>query len=256
MPLYALEDWRPELPSENECWVAPNASLIGRVRLAKGVSVWFGSVLRGDNDWITIGENSNVQDLCVLHTDPGIPLSLGANCSVGHGAVVHGATVGNNCIIGMGATLLNRCKIGNNSIVAANALIAGRQGISGQLAPGRRTRACGTQDHGKRHSDVAAQRGDLSPALAALSRGAADCFRGRGTLPIPGEHSLLQPTMSQVPSGRRQARPVAAWQAINENSLRVSRATASFRTPVIHSDLQISVRIVVCNFFAPGVARW
>lgn len=123
MPLYALEDWRPELPGENECWIAPNASLIGRVRLAKGVSVWFGSVLRGDNDWITIGENSNVQDLCVLHTDPGIPLALGANCSVGHGAVVHGATVGNNCIIGMGATLLNRCKIGNNSIVAANALI-------------------------------------------------------------------------------------------------------------------------------------
>jgi carbonic anhydrase/acetyltransferase-like protein (isoleucine patch superfamily) len=123
MPLYALEDWRPELPGENECWIAPNATLIGRVRLAKGVSVWFGSVLRGDNDWITIGENSNVQDLCVLHTDPGIPLSLGANCSVGHGAVVHGATVGNNCIIGMGATLLNRCKIGNNSIVAANALI-------------------------------------------------------------------------------------------------------------------------------------
>jgi carbonic anhydrase/acetyltransferase-like protein (isoleucine patch superfamily) len=123
MPLYALEDWRPELPGENECWIAPNASLIGRVRLAKGVSVWFGSVLRGDNDWITIGENSNVQDLCVLHTDPGILLALGANCSVGHGAVVHGATVGNNCIIGMGATLLNRCKIGNNSIVAANALI-------------------------------------------------------------------------------------------------------------------------------------
>ena len=123
MPLYALGDWRPELPGENECWIAPNASLIGRVRLAKGVSVWFGSVLRGDNDLITIGENSNVQDLCVLHTDPGIPLALGANCSVGHGAVVHGATVGNNCIIGMGATLLNRCKIGNNSIVAANALI-------------------------------------------------------------------------------------------------------------------------------------
>ena len=124
MPLYALQDWRPELPQEGEYWIAPDASIIGRVRLAKGVSVWFGSVLRGDNDWITIGENSNIQDLCVLHTDPGIALTLGANVSVGHGAVIHGATVGDNCIIGMGATLLNRTKIGRNSVVGANALVA------------------------------------------------------------------------------------------------------------------------------------
>ena len=123
MPLYALDDWRPELPPEGEYWIAPNASLIGRVRLARGVSVWFGSVLRADNDWIAIGENTNIQDLCVLHTDPGIPLTLGANVSVGHGAVVHGATVGDNTIVGMGATLLNRCRIGKNSIVGANALI-------------------------------------------------------------------------------------------------------------------------------------
>lgn len=123
MPLYALNDWAPELPAGGEYWIAPNATLIGRVRIARGVSIWFGSVLRADNDWISIGENSNIQDLCVLHTDPGIALTLGANVSVGHGAVVHGATVGDNCIIGMGATLLNRCRIGNNSIVGANALI-------------------------------------------------------------------------------------------------------------------------------------
>ncbi|HXJ02350.1 MAG TPA: gamma carbonic anhydrase family protein [Micropepsaceae bacterium] len=123
MPLYALDDWQPELPPDGECWIAPNATLIGRVRLAKGASVWFGSVLRGDNDWISIGERTNIQDLSVLHTDPGIPLSLGANVSVGHGAIVHGATVGDNTIVGMGATLLNRCKIGRNSIVGANALV-------------------------------------------------------------------------------------------------------------------------------------
>lgn len=123
MPMYALSDWRPELPPEGEFWIAPDANIIGRVRLARGVSVWFGSVLRGDNDWISVGENSNIQDLCVLHTDPGIPLSLGANVSVGHGAVVHGATVGDNCIIGMGATLLNRAKIGKNCVVGANALV-------------------------------------------------------------------------------------------------------------------------------------
>ena len=123
MPLYALDDWHPELPPEGKYWIAPNATLIGRVRLAAGVSVWFGSVLRGDNDQISVGENSNIQDLCVLHTDPGIVLSIGANVSVGHGAILHGATVGDNCIIGMGATLLNRCRIGRNSIVGANALI-------------------------------------------------------------------------------------------------------------------------------------
>ena len=103
MPLYALNDWRPELPPESEYWIAPNASLIGRVRLGKGASIWFGSVIRADNDWITIGERANV--------------------SVGHGAVIHGATVGDTTIIGMGATLLNRCRIGRNSIVGANALI-------------------------------------------------------------------------------------------------------------------------------------
>ena len=123
MPMYALGDWRPVLPNEGEYWVAPNASLIGRVRLLKGASVWFGSVLRGDNDWITVGERCNIQDLSILHTDPGIPLTLGTNVTIGHGVVLHGATVGDNTIIGMGATLLNRAKIGKNSIVGAHALI-------------------------------------------------------------------------------------------------------------------------------------
>ena len=123
MPLYALEDWRPELPPEGEYWIAPNATLIGRVRIAKGASVWFGSVLRGDNDWISVGENTNIQDLCVIHADPGIPVTLGSNVSVGHAAIIHGAIVGDNSIIGMGATLLNRSKIGKNSIVGANALV-------------------------------------------------------------------------------------------------------------------------------------
>src|SRR5438105_8206700 len=116
MPLYALKDWRPELPEADECWIAPNATLIGRVRIAKGASVWFGSVLRGDNDWISVGENANIQDLCILHTDPGIPLTIGANVSVWQGAFVHGAPVGDNCIIGLGATLFNLAGIARNSI--------------------------------------------------------------------------------------------------------------------------------------------
>ena len=150
MPLYALDDWRPELPAEGEYWIAPNASLIGRVRLAKGASVWFGSVLRGDNDWIELGENTNIQDLCVLHTDPGISLRLGANVSVGHGAVIHGAIVGDNCIVGMGATLLNRAKIGKNSIVGANALVPeGKEFPDNSLivgVPGKVVRTLAEQD--------------------------------------------------------------------------------------------------------------
>jgi carbonic anhydrase/acetyltransferase-like protein (isoleucine patch superfamily) len=123
MALYALGDWHPILPAEGDCWIAPNATLIGRVRMLKGASVWFGSVLRGDNDWITVGERCNIQDLAVLHTDPGIPLTLGTDVTIGHGVIVHGATVGDNSIIGMGATLLNRARIGRNSIVGANALV-------------------------------------------------------------------------------------------------------------------------------------
>ena len=123
MAIYALEDWRPELPPAGEYWLAPTASLIGRVRLLRGASVWFGAVLRGDNDWITVGERTNIQDLAVLHTDPGMPITLGANVTIGHGVILHGATVGDNTVIGMGATLLNHAKIGKNSIVGAHALI-------------------------------------------------------------------------------------------------------------------------------------
>jgi carbonic anhydrase/acetyltransferase-like protein (isoleucine patch superfamily) len=123
MPLYALEDWRPELPKKGEYWLAPNATLIGRVKLLPGASIWFGAVLRGDNELITVGERTNIQDLSILHTDPGIPITLGNDVTIGHGVVLHGATVGDNTVIGMGATLLNRCRIGKNSIVGAHALI-------------------------------------------------------------------------------------------------------------------------------------
>lgn len=123
MPLYALEDWSPELPPKGQYWLAPTATLIGKVKLLPGASVWFGAVLRGDNELITVGERTNIQDLSILHTDPGIPITLGSDVTIGHGVVLHGATVGDNTVIGMGATLLNRCKIGKNSIVGAHALI-------------------------------------------------------------------------------------------------------------------------------------
>jgi carbonic anhydrase/acetyltransferase-like protein (isoleucine patch superfamily) len=123
MGVYALGGSRPELPGQGEYWLAPNASLIGKVRLKKGASVWFGAVIRGDNDWITIGENSNVQDGAVLHTDDGIALDVGANVTIGHGAVIHGARIGDNCLIGINATVLNRVVLGASCLVGANALL-------------------------------------------------------------------------------------------------------------------------------------
>lgn len=123
MSIYALDDARPEFPAQGEFWVAPDASLIGRVRLLRNASVWFGAVLRGDNDWIVIGENSNVQDNSVIHTDPGQPALLGANVTVGHRVILHSATIGDNTLIGMGSTVLSGAKIGANCLVGANALI-------------------------------------------------------------------------------------------------------------------------------------
>jgi len=123
VPLYALEGARPDLPGEGDHWVAPTAVLIGRVRLLKDASVWWGAVLRGDNEWIEIGERSNVQDGSVFHTDMDAPLTIGADCTIGHKAILHGCTIGDNSLIGMGATVLNHARIGRNCIVGANALI-------------------------------------------------------------------------------------------------------------------------------------
>jgi carbonic anhydrase/acetyltransferase-like protein (isoleucine patch superfamily) len=123
MAIYALDGIAPELPAEGSFWIAPDAAVIGRVRLLPMASVWFGAVIRGDNEWITIGENSNVQDGAVLHTDLGLRLIVGQNCTIGHKAVLHGCEVGANTLIGMGAVILNRAKIGSNCLIGANALI-------------------------------------------------------------------------------------------------------------------------------------
>lgn len=123
MPLYAIDGIGPELPPDGTYYIAPTAVLIGRVRLLKNASVWFGAVLRGDNDWITIGEQSNVQDNVTIHADPGEPVTLGTGVTVGHSAIVHSATVGDHSLIGMGAVLLNRARIGSFCVVGAGALV-------------------------------------------------------------------------------------------------------------------------------------
>ena len=120
--IYSLGD--KQLNKNNlDFWVAPNAVVIGDVSLKKNASVWFGSVLRGDNDPIILGENSNIQDNSVCHTDDGMPLIIGNNVTVGHKVILHSCTVGDNSLIGMGSTVLNKAKIGNNCLVGANALV-------------------------------------------------------------------------------------------------------------------------------------
>jgi carbonic anhydrase/acetyltransferase-like protein (isoleucine patch superfamily) len=123
MTIYALDGILPDLPSDGAYWIAPTAAVIGKVRLLHAASVWFGAVLRGDNEEILIGERSNVQDGCVLHTDMGAPLKVGKGCTIGHLAMLHGCTIGDNTLIGMGATVLNHATIGKNCLIGAHALV-------------------------------------------------------------------------------------------------------------------------------------
>lgn len=123
MAIYVLDGISPDLPAEGQYWIAPSADVMGKVRLLDNASVWFGAVLRGDNEWITVGQGSNVQDGCVLHTDMGAPLTIGTNCTIGHMAILHGCEIGNNSLVGMGAIILNHSKIGRNCLIGAGALI-------------------------------------------------------------------------------------------------------------------------------------
>ena len=125
---YALGDARIETEDE-DYWIAPSAVLIGRVRLMHDASVWWNAVLRGDNEWITLGCGSNIQDGCVLHTDPGYPLTVGSSVTVGHMAMLHGCTIGEGCLIGIGAVILNGATIGKNCLIGANTLVAEEKSI-------------------------------------------------------------------------------------------------------------------------------
>jgi carbonic anhydrase/acetyltransferase-like protein (isoleucine patch superfamily) len=123
VPVFSLGEEKPDMAHADACYVAETAIVIGRVRIKVGASIWFGAVIRGDNEWIEIGERTNVQDNCTLHTDPGFPLTIGAECTVGHNAILHGCLVGDNTLIGMGAILLNGAKVGRNCVVGAGSLI-------------------------------------------------------------------------------------------------------------------------------------
>jgi carbonic anhydrase/acetyltransferase-like protein (isoleucine patch superfamily) len=123
MPIFELAGAAPEFPADGQYWIAETAVVIGRVRLKSQASVWWGAVLRGDNEWIEIGDGSQVQDNATIHTDPGFPLTIGRDCVIGHNVVLHGCTIGDNSLIGMGAILLNGARIGANSLVGAGAVV-------------------------------------------------------------------------------------------------------------------------------------
>ena len=141
MSLYAFEGHSPELPDDGSVYIAPGAAVIGRVALGREASVWFNAVLRGDNEPISVGAGTNLQDGVLCHTDPGYPLGIGPGVTVGHAAVLHGCEIGGNSLIGMGAMVMNGARIGRNCMIGARALVTeGKEIPDGALvmgAPGK-----------------------------------------------------------------------------------------------------------------------
>jgi len=161
MAIYELDGETPDLPADGRYWIADTAAVVGRVRLKTDASVWFGSVLRGDNEWIELGARSQIQDNATLHTDPGFPIVIGHDCVIGHNVILHGAKVGDNSLIGMGAILLNGARIGARSLVGAGALVTeGKEFPDNSLIVGAPARVVRT----------------LDDKAAAMIRAAADIY--------------------------------------------------------------------------------
>lgn len=138
---YRLENTEPVLPAEG-CFIAPNATVIGNAELSKDSSIWWNAVIRGDNELIKVGEGSNIQDFCMLHTDPGFPLTIGDYVTIGHHVVLHGCTIGDGALVGIGSTVLNGAKIGKNCLVGAGALVTeGKEFEEGSLIVGSPAKA-------------------------------------------------------------------------------------------------------------------
>ncbi len=171
MPIYALGDDTPDLSDPASIWIAPDAHVIGRVTLGPDVGIWFGAVLRGDNERITVGRGSNIQEGAILHTDMGYPATIGEDCTIGHRAIVHGCTIGSAVLIGMGATVMNGAEIGPESLVGAGALVTeGKRFAPRSLIVGSPAKAIRTLDeaavtmlrNSARHYIAAARRFSLT----------------------------------------------------------------------------------------------
>ena len=171
MPLYAIGGVQPTLPADGSAWIAPSADVIGDVRIDSGVSIWFGAVVRADNGPIRIGARSNVQDGAVLHGDPGSPLTIGAEVTIGHHAILHGCMIGDRVLVGMGATVLNDAVIGEDCLIGAGALVTeGKTFPPGSLIVGVPARAV------RMLSDAAIAA--LRPSAAGYDRRRADYAAG------------------------------------------------------------------------------
>ena len=142
MAIFSLDGKSPTFADEASTWIAPDASVIGDIVIGKDVGIWFGAALRGDTETITIGDGTNVQEHTIMHTDPGFPLTIGADCTIGHRALLHGCTIGSNSLIGMGAIILNGATVGDNCLVGAGALITeGKTFPDGSLVVGSPAKA-------------------------------------------------------------------------------------------------------------------
>ena len=170
--IYALDGIAPTIDAM--AWVAPDATVIGKVVIGPGASVWFGAQIRGDNEVITVGAGSNVQENCVLHTDMGYPLTIGANCTIGHKAMLHGCSIGDDTLIGMGATILNGAKIGSGCLIGACALITeGKDIPDGSLvmgAPGKVVRQLDATARAKLLASAASYQANARRFRAGLTR--------------------------------------------------------------------------------------
>jgi carbonic anhydrase/acetyltransferase-like protein (isoleucine patch superfamily) len=159
MALFALDGANVQRPVEGKYWVAPTATVVGNVHIAEDASIWFQSVIRGDNESIHIGARSNVQDGCVLHTDPGFPMLIGPDCTVGHMVMLHGCTIGRGSLIGIGAIVLNGAVIGDECLIGAHALIPEGRDIPARSvvlgAPGKIVRQVTEDDLARMKSGVA-----------------------------------------------------------------------------------------------------
>jgi carbonic anhydrase/acetyltransferase-like protein (isoleucine patch superfamily) len=155
MAIFELDGIAPELPADGRYWIAESASVVGRVRLKGDTSIWFNSVLRGDNEWIELGTRSQIQDNSTLHTDPGFPLTIGENCVIGHNVVLHGCRIASNSLIGMGAIVLNGAKIGMNCLVGAGAVVTeGKEFPDSSLIVGSPARVVRALDERARESST------------------------------------------------------------------------------------------------------
>ena len=158
MAIFELDGETPDFPANGRYWIADTAVVVGRVRLRTDASVWFGAVLRGDNEWIELGERSQIQDNTTLHTDPGFPITIGDNCVIGHNVVLHGCSVASNSLIGMGAIVLNGARIGANCLIGAHSLIPeGKQIPDGSVvmgSPGKIVRQVTEQDKARMRAGV------------------------------------------------------------------------------------------------------